>query len=365
MQGQRHLVTNGARRTAERLMRGFEDPEILLTAAKGIDEATRRMGADPDRLLHKYRPLCGHRSGATDAMPLRDYTQLLEEAADMTANPHFGLEFGENFLMTDLGPIGYLLVHASSVREGIELFADHFEDLQQRSSMTLEVSGDLARIVYRINDEKVCHRRQDAEFTLAMLHGAFRRLFGERWRAMRVEFVHLPLRSGGHHAHFFDSAVEFCSRESALVFDRDLLDLPMPTPDPLLVEHLKDYFVRLRVSRRSSRRPDLAQLVTRQVEGELRAGHTSRLAEVAATIGISERALNRELAAEGTSFRRILLVSRLEAATVLLRDTAMPLTEIAFEVGYSDATSFSRAFRQKNKLPPLVWRKRLTTPAEQ
>lgn len=362
MHGQQYLATTGARRTAERLMRPFEDAEILLTAAKGIDQATRRMGGDPDRLLNKYRPLCGHRSSGTDAMPLRDYTQLLEEAAEITANPHFGLEFGENFLMTDLGPIGYLLVHASTVRDGIQLFADHFEDLQQRSSLTLEVSGDLARIVYRIDDERVRHRRQDSEFTLAMLNGAFRRLFGERWHSTRVEFVHLPLRNGGRHAHFFDSAVEFSSTQSALIFDRDLLGLAMPSPDPLLIEHLKDYFVRLRASR--SRRPALAQIVTRQVEAGLRAGHAPRLAEVAAMIGISERALNRELAAEGTTFRRILLLSRLEAATVLLRDTAMPLTEIAFEVGYSDATSFSRAFRQKNKLPPLVWRKRLACPAE-
>ena len=42
----------------------------------------------------------------------------------------------------------------------------------------------------------------------------------------------------------------------------------------------------------------------------------------------------------------------------------MPLTEIAFEVGYSDATAFSRAFRQQNKLAPQIWRRQVLHPAQ-
>ena len=358
-------VTGPAQRIGQRPC-DLTDPEILLTAAKGIDETTRRMGGDPDRLLHKYRALAHlpqnrPRSG-TDAMPLRDYTQLLEEAAELTGNEHFGLEFGETFLMTDLGPIGYLLIHARTVREGLQLFADHFEDLQERSAITLEVDGDLARIVYRIDDPRIRHRRQDAEFTLGMLNAAFRRLFGTRWRAMRVDFTHLPLTRRYHHAQYFDTAVEFGKRESALLFDRALLDLAMPSPDPLLIEHLESYFARLRASRHHE--PSLAEVVTRQVGAEVGHGRTPRLADVALELGISERALNRGLAAEETSFRRILLHVRIEAASRLLRDTAMPLTEIAFEVGYSDATAFSRAFRQQNKLAPQIWRRQVLHPAQ-
>ena len=352
-----NLQSHGMTRGTGPLSAVPHDPEILLTAAKGIGEAARRMGGDPGRLLHKYRPLAVQPSSGTDAMPLRDYTQLLEEAAEMTGNEHFGLEFGENFLMTDLGPVGYLLVHARTVREGLQLFADHFQDLQEQSSITLEIDGALARIVYRIDDPRVRHRRQDAEFTLGMLNAAFRRLFGPRWQALRVDFAHASPRNFDRHAQFFDTGVEFRKKESALLFDRSLLDLPMPSPDPLLIEHLESYFARLRANRH--RRPSLAEMVVRQVDRDVQNGHTPRLADIAAMHGISERARNRSLAASGTRFRRFLLFSRIQAATVLLRDTEMPLTEIAFEVGYSDPTAFSRAFRQETKLAPLVWRKRL------
>ena len=362
MPGQTHLPMSRGAQGIDRMAPDLRQAEIRLTAATGIGDVTRRLGGDPARLLHKYGSLSRQPQIGTATMPLCDYTQLLEEAAAMTGNEHFGLEFGESFQMVDLGPIGYLLVHARTVREGLQLFARHFQDLQENSGISLEVTGDLARIVYRIDDPRIRHRRQDAEFTLGMLNATLHRLIGAAWRLFRVDFTHIPPARDRQHAQYFHCDVEFQRRETALVFERDLLELPLPSPDPLLVEHLESYFVRRRASRGA--KPSLAEVVARQLAADIRDGHAPRLIDIACLIGISERALNRGLAEEGTNFRRMLLDCRIAAATRLLRDTAMPLTQIAFEVGYSDATAFSRAFRQQTKLAPQNWRKQVTTTAD-
>lgn len=50
-------------------------------------------------------------------------------------------------------------------------------------------------------------------------------------------------------------------------------------------------------------------------------------------------------AAFGVPPHRYLLTRRLERATALLRDTALPITEIAFQAGWNSLGTFGRTFR--------------------
>jgi len=47
---------------------------------------------------------------------------------------------------------------------------------------------------------------------------------------------------------------------------------------------------------------------------------------------------------------------RLDAATGLLRDTSLPVTRIAENVGYMSEAAFSRAFTRRYGRPPARWR---------
>jgi AraC-like DNA-binding protein len=48
---------------------------------------------------------------------------------------------------------------------------------------------------------------------------------------------------------------------------------------------------------------------------------------------------------------------RLDAATTLLRDTLLPVTQVAETVGYASEAAFSRAFRSRYGTPPARWRR--------
>ena len=54
---------------------------------------------------------------------------------------------------------------------------------------------------------------------------------------------------------------------------------------------------------------------------------------------------------------------RFELALVLMRDPAIPLTEVALELGYSDSANFTRAFRRWTGLPPRRYRQVALFPA--
>lgn len=71
----------------------------------------------------------------------------------------------------------------------------------------------------------------------------------------------------------------------------------------------------------------------------------STVAEVASELAVSSRTLHRELAAEGASFQHILNTTREQLARHYLRNPALSAAQIAFLLGYSDPSSFYRAFR--------------------
>jgi AraC-like DNA-binding protein len=62
-------------------------------------------------------------------------------------------------------------------------------------------------------------------------------------------------------------------------------------------------------------------------------------------LNMSSRYLRQQLADEGTSFREISNEIRKNYADLYLRETPMPLTEIANKLGFGDQASFTRAYR--------------------
>ena len=75
-----------------------------------------------------------------------------------------------------------------------------------------------------------------------------------------------------------------------------------------------------------------------------------RLAQVS---GVSEAHFARSFKqAFGVPPHRYLLTRRIERATALLRDTDLPITEIAFETGWSSLGTFARTFRDVTERSP-------------
>jgi transcriptional regulator GlxA family with amidase domain len=88
-----------------------------------------------------------------------------------------------------------------------------------------------------------------------------------------------------------------------------------------------------------------------------------RLADVS---GVSEAHFARSFRqAFGVPPHRYLLTRRIERATALLRDTGRPITDIAFETGWSSLGSFGRTFRDITGESPGAVRERAQAAAHQ
>ena len=87
-------------------------------------------------------------------------------------------------------------------------------------------------------------------------------------------------------------------------------------------------------------------------------GHDWRVEELAHACCLSRSAFAaRFVARVGMPPATYLAHVRLDAATDLLRDTALPVTLIAANVGYMSEAAFSRAFKRRYGTPPARWRR--------
>jgi len=80
------------------------------------------------------------------------------------------------------------------------------------------------------------------------------------------------------------------------------------------------------------------------------------LTELAQTLNLSSRTLDRYLEKEGESFRKLSNRTRHEKALEMLDDDGLTVTQIAYELGYTDVSNFARSFRREAGVAPGDYR---------
>lgn len=85
-------------------------------------------------------------------------------------------------------------------------------------------------------------------------------------------------------------------------------------------------------------------------------GRRPLMQDIARELRISSRTLQRRLQEAGYSFQQVLEEARYQLARHYLTNSVLELNEAAYLLGYEDASSFVRAFRTWEGIPPAHWR---------
>lgn len=86
------------------------------------------------------------------------------------------------------------------------------------------------------------------------------------------------------------------------------------------------------------------------------------LPDVAAQLHLSARTLQRRLTEAGVSYRQLQTQERMNGARRLLRETSLPIAEIAWRLGYTETSAFNHSFRRACGMSPRAWRKSIGQP---
>jgi len=326
---------------------------ILAAAAAGVVAFIDARGGDPERVCERagVDPVCLDDPRA--AMDLGAFVALYEQAAAETGFDNFGLVFGQRFRPESLGLIGGIALAAPTLGSAVALLAELFPFHQQATETRFASEGGLLTLEYRILDGSIVERRQDAELTMGMFANVFRHALGERWAPEQVFFEHPSPADGRVHRDLFGSEVCFGQRTNALVFrDRDL-DRRMPGGDFARLDRLRRELVELAGGVGA---PTLLDRVKGEVRSRLAEGspHVDAIAEA---LGMARWTLQRRLSEYNLSFSEIVDAVRRDLAALYLRQPHIPLADIAFYLGYSEQSAFTRAHVRWFGVPPRAARR--------
>jgi AraC-like DNA-binding protein len=326
---------------------------VLAAAASGIHEQVRRDGGDPDALLSSLYIDSKTLENGKSAIDLSAYVSLMENAARLTSNDNFGLDYGQEFTPERLGLIGMLAVTSPDLGAALSNFAELFPFHQQATQTRLARQGAYARLEYRILDGDIIDRRQDAELTMGMFANVMRHCLGRHWSPEEVHCEHLRPEAWRAHERAFNASFHFGQRTNALVFKAADLDRPMPRADMQRFARLREELISIA--------KDTGKLgIVDRVKSEIRSclpDNDGSIETVADALGLPRWTLQRRLERQGWSFSGLVDRVRQELALHYLRQPFVSITEIAFMLGYSELSAFSRAFKRWEAISPQDYRR--------
>ncbi|HEU4431133.1 MAG TPA: AraC family transcriptional regulator [Myxococcota bacterium] len=293
-------------------------------------------------------------------MPVRRAAALLNAAARELRDDAFGLHYGLRREASAVGVLRYAIRHAPTVGAALRN-ADRFSGLQmQRGRMHFLPAGGLPLIRFEITPADYELLRWYSESVAVLGLRLVRSLCGEDWAPQRVRFGHSAPRDPREYERSFGCPVEF---DQGVHFEVTLAPADLAREvvgaDPTLLRLVESH---LRLQLGGDPHDGWVAEVRHAVADALSNGEAS-IRAVSKRLGLSPRTLQRRLEAHRTSFQSIVSAVRRELADQYLGTADLSLAEVAFLLGYSDLSSFHRAFRRWSGKTPTEKRRSLISSA--
>lgn len=313
-----------------------------------------RVGAPTDQLLHQAQlPIFDAKHPETLVSVYQGF-RFLEMAAQQVHIPHLGILVSQQVEIGDLGAFGQILLQSMTLHEVLTT-------LVQRLTITHN-SGARAWLTHKdglvwinhqfINPAKI--ENQQAQYYACCLYLKVIQLAtGPHWQPTEVHFQAAPIPGATDHALLASVRVRFNQPNNAIGFSSRLLSLPLrPITQPLCWNQEIELHQTL-ISTAPSQ--DLAGSL-RQLICSLLSWGTISIEAAAAAAGTSPRSFQRRLAEAGLNYSQELDAVRYELASQWLLHSTRPITDIAYDLGYTNVVNFTRAFKRWTGVPPSQFR---------
>lgn len=294
-------------------------------------------------------------SAPESEIPVTKYVALWEVLGS-EVSPTIGLEVAMRTESSEFGAYGHAIRCAPSMQLVLRSLSRFMVVLTQATQLDFEDNGKRISLAYRVTDASIVQRRQDAEFTICTILNLLREVTrNPQLSPVRVDFEHRAPSDLASHREVFGCPIRFEQPDNRLYFSRELLDMPIRTADQRLFQALEPFLEQQRQSRAAS--TDVLSQVAHHIASSLSSGCAS-LEQVASDLKIGVRTLQRRLAEQNVEFSQLVEDVRRSLAESYVMQSDYSLTEIALLLGYSEASSFCRAFRRWTQLTPQQFRQR-------
>lgn len=320
-------------------------------AAKGLDTQALMLQAGLDPALLDD-PLARYSSRKA----LTFWTLALEASGD----PLLGLHTARYIAPSTFHALGYALLASSNLAELFERAARYGRVVTEAGDLTFKREVGHGSLTWRGDPALMNEAREVAWcvldcFMLTTLR-ACGMLLGPRFAVLelRLQRPAPPAQREEYERILRQTPIYGCEDNAILVSD-EVLSMPLPHANAILAQVNEEAAGRYLAD---IGREDVLMRLKRLLQERLPSGDPSQ-EELAASLAMTPRSLQRRLAEVGTTYRDMINQTRHELALEYLAQTRYGVSDIAYLLGFAEVSAFTRAFKRWTGQTPSSWRQSL------
>jgi AraC-like DNA-binding protein len=322
--------------------------EILI----GYSKLVLSLGGNPEVLLRQANLSPAQLSHPDNRINYQAVCNLFRLSAEACHEPLFGFRFAREQTTLSLGIVGQLARTCPDIRTAMREITNHFLLHSEAGSWRAEEDGELTYLIRQERQKAHYRTEQNTLYTITQTYRLLRLFCGGEWRPKLVIFDKAISADTKDLKQFFRAPLQFDGNFPGFVISSSDLNRPIATADLELRLILDSYVQGLMDAYVVD--GDLRSKVRILIEQTLSLGRcTAPL--IADMLSLHVQTLRRGLEAEGTGFKALLTEVQLERAMYHMQNSTRNLTEIASLLGYSELSSFTRAFKAQTGFSPTAW----------
>lgn len=303
-------------------------PAFLLRYGLDFIDLCGRVGIDP-----------ASADSVDGFVPLKSFVALLALCAAETGDQAFGIRYATDAQPNPVGLFYHLSASVPTLGEAIEARICYSSAIVTGYRLDFAIEGDEASLTWLYPDG-LGDRTQYSEYAAAFVVERIRKLADHGWNPRAVWFDHSPTGARAECRRLFRSQVLYDKPATKILFDAATLEWKLPNANKQLADLLK---AALKATAPSSKTETVFIERAYSAAAKLLRSETLDIDTLGKELGLSRRTLQRRLDENATSFRALVSNVQKRLGHYLLLQTDLNLTEIAFALGFSDSSSFSRA----------------------
>jgi AraC-like DNA-binding protein len=282
-------------------------------------------------------------------LTVRSQIRFLELAADALHDDLLGFHLARDYDLREIGLLYYVSASSEILNDALHKVARYSGIVNEGISLKFRATKEAVVTLNYVGVERQSDRHQ-IEFWLVSVVRLCRQFANRRLVPSRVRVIHHRKKTPAELRSFLGCEIEFASSVDEVVFPEAVKLMPISSADPHLNELLIRYCEEA-LERRGPERTTLRSSVENAMAPLLPHGKATAV-ETARRIGMSRRTLVRKLSSDGLTFSEISEELKVNLAKHYLRDGDLPISQVAWLLGYREISAFTHAFRRWTGMTP-------------
>jgi AraC-like DNA-binding protein len=313
-------------------------------------------GADVDSLLRHSQLSRKQISDPQARLEVRKQIKFLELVAEAVGDDLIGFHLSQDYDLRKMGFLYYVSASSDTLDEALQRCARYSSVANEGIQLTLRKTKQHIGVVFEYEGVARRLERHQIEFLTGSLVRGCRQFTNRHLKADHVSFSHWR-KAAPEMSRFFGCEIRFGADVDEVMFPSSFQDLAVVSSDPYLNKLLIKYYEEA-LARRRARQGSFAVNVENAIILLMPHGK-AQAPEVARRLGLGPRTLARRLSSEGLTFADVLRNLRSNLAKRHLADEDLPISKIAWLLGYQDVSAFTNAFKRWTGKAPIAIRKGL------